>query len=189
MRIHTESSGVVPREWKAAKIIPVPKYKARGSVSFGDFRPISVLPIIAKVFESLVHSQVYDYLQHRGILHHAQSGFRPKHSTQDVLLKTVDDWRLSLSRNEVVGAVFVDLSKAFDSISHELLLQKLDHYGIRGTPLEWFRSFLTGRKQRVVVRSHCGLTFNLGCPKDPSLGQSVSAYLLMIYPSASPERK
>ena len=82
-------SGVVPREWKAAKIIPVPKFKARGSVSFSDFRPISVLPIIAKVFESLVHSQAYDYLQHHGILHHAQSGFRPKHSTQEVLLKTV----------------------------------------------------------------------------------------------------
>ena len=97
---------------------------------------ISVLPIIPKVFESLVLSQVYDYLQHHGILHHAQSGFRAKHSTQDVLLNTVDDWRLSLSRNEVVGAVFVDLSKAFDSISHELLLQKLDCYVTRGTPLE-----------------------------------------------------
>ena len=84
-------SGVVPREWKGAKIIPVPKSKARGSVIFGDFRPISVLPIIAKVFESLVHSEVYDYFQHHGILHHAQSGFRPKHSTQDVL-KSVDDW-------------------------------------------------------------------------------------------------
>ena len=165
-------SGVVPREWKAAKIIPVPKSKAKGGVSFGDFRPISVLPIIAKVFESLVHSQVCDYLQHHGILHHAQSGFRPKHSTQDVLLKTVDDWRFSLSRNEVVGAVFVDLSKAFDSIGHELLLQKLDCYGFRGTPLEWFRSFLTGRKQRVVVGGEESQWFDLhsGVPQGSILG-------------------
>lgn len=80
-------SGVVPREWKTTKIIPVPKSKSGGSVSFGDFCPISVLPVIGKVFESLVHSQVYDYLQHHGI----QSGFRPKHSTHDVLLKTLDD--------------------------------------------------------------------------------------------------
>ena len=150
-------------------------------MSFGDFRPISVLPIIAKVFKSLVHSQVYDYLQHHGILHHAQSGFRPKHSTQDVLLKTVDDWQLSLSRNEVVGAVFVDLSKAFDSISHELLLQKLDRYGIRGTLLEWFRSFLTGRQQRVVVSGEESLRFDLhsGVPQGSILRPILFSYLLM----------
>ena len=118
-----------------------------------------------------MHSQVYDYFQHHGILHHAQSGFRSKHSTQDVLLKTVDHWQFSQSRNAVVGAVFVDPSKEFDCIS-QLLLQRLDQYGFRGTPFEWFRSFLCGRKQRVVVGGEESLRFDLhsGVPQGSILG-------------------
>ena len=68
---------------------------------------------------------MYEYLQHHGILHPAQSGFRPNHNTQDVLLKTVDDWWFSLNKNKVIGAVFVDLRKAFDSTNHKLLLQRV----------------------------------------------------------------
>ena len=78
----------IPVEWKAARITPIPKAKAGdGGSNLTDFRPISVLPIILKGFESLVHSQMYEYLQHHGILYPAQSGFRPNHSTQDVLFK------------------------------------------------------------------------------------------------------
>ena len=73
-------------------------------------------------------------------------GFRAGYSTQDVLLKVVDDWE----RDDVVGSIFVDLSKAFDSIYHSLLLKKLSRYGLRGKALKWFQDYLTERKQQVV---------------------------------------
>ena len=116
-----------------------------------EYHPISILPVLAKVFESLVHTQVYGYVKHHDILHESQSGYRPKHSTQDALLKTVDDWRLSLDRNEIVGSVFIDLSKAFDSESHTLYLGKLARYGFRGDSFLWFQNYLSGRKKRVVI--------------------------------------
>ena len=84
------------------------------------------------------------------MLHKAQSGFRANHCTHDVLLKTVGDWRGSLERNKIVGSVFVDMSKAFDSINHCLLLQKLGLYGFRDESLEWFRNYLNGGRQRVA---------------------------------------
>ena len=97
----------IPTEWKAANVIPVPKSANARSVD--KYRPMSILPVVAKVFESLVHmyTQVYWYLKRRDILHEYQSGFRPRHSTQDALLKFVDDWRLSLDRNEIVGSVSI----------------------------------------------------------------------------------
>ena len=95
----------IPTEWKAANVIPVPKSANARSVD--EYRPISILPVVAKVFESLVHTQVYWYLKRRDVLHEYQSGFRPRHSTQDALLKFVDDWRLSLDRNEIVGSVSI----------------------------------------------------------------------------------
>ena len=91
-----------------------------------NYRPISVLPTIAKVFEKLVCLQLYAYLQEHNILHRAQSqsGFRPGHCTQDVVVASVDDWRRGLDNNYLVGVVLVDLSRAFGSISHDLLLAK-----------------------------------------------------------------
>ena len=132
-----------------ANITPIQKNPRNNNIS--NYRPISVLPVIAKVYESLVHKQLYSYLTTNAILHPCQSGFRPGHSTQDVLLKTVDDWRIALDRGEYVGAVLIDLSKAFDSIDHTLLLDKLQSYGIIGTEHKWFSSYLSGRQQRVCL--------------------------------------
>ena len=87
------------------------------------------------------------------LLHPCQSGFRPSHSTQDTLLKTVDDRRIALDRGEYVGAILTDLSKAFDSIDHTILLSKLSAYGLHDTELKSFKDFLTGRMQRVCVDS------------------------------------
>ena len=138
----------IPSEWKAARVIPVPTTSRARTVE--DYRPISIVPIVAKVFESLVHKQVSKYLDKFGMLHKAQSGFRANHCTQDALLKTVEDWRGNLERKEIVGSVSVDLSKAFDSINHCLLLQKLALYGFWDESLEWFRNYLSGRRQRVA---------------------------------------
>ena len=91
---HCIASGHTPDEWKEANITPVPKSLSANLPS--QFRPISVLPVIAKVYESLIHMQLYSYLVKNSLLHPSESGFRPRHSTQDVLLKTVDDWHMAL---------------------------------------------------------------------------------------------
>ena len=90
-----------------------------------NYRPVSV---VAKVFEKVVHIQLYSYMQQNGFLHPAQSGFIPGHNTQDVLVASIDDWRKSLNDNLLTGIALVDLSKAFDSIDHDLLLRKLQWY-------------------------------------------------------------
>ena len=77
---------------------------------------MSVLPVVAKVFEAIVHTQLFVYLQDNSLLNSAQSGFCPLHNTQHVLLRSVDDWQVALDRDEIVGTILIDLSKAFDSL-------------------------------------------------------------------------
>ena len=85
------------------------------------------------------------------LLDPAQSGFRPHHCTQDVLVKSVDNWKIGLDAGKMVGTVLIDLSKAFDTINHTLLLNKLYAYGVRGVELAWFTDYLKERNQRVVM--------------------------------------
>ena len=115
--------GQVASEWKLARVMPVPK--DCGSEKVDDFRPVSVLLVVAKLLELVVHRQLYAYLHKHSILNVAQSGFRPGHTTQDVLVATVDDWRQALDEGKVVGSVMLDLSKAFDTISHPIMRCKL----------------------------------------------------------------
>ena len=105
---------------------PVPNSGDRHSVN--NYRPISIVLILAKVLESIVHDQVYEYLESNNILNEEQAGFRPNRSTQDILLRTIDDWKTALELSHVVATVMIDLSKAFDTINHNLPLEKLDAY-------------------------------------------------------------
>ena len=107
-----------------------------------NHRPISVLPVVVKVLERLVHRQLYAYLQENNLLHSTQFGFRPGHSTQDVLVSLVDEWREVLDDDKLVGTIFMDLSKAFDMVDHSILLQKLAKYGIGGVEMSWFPGYL-----------------------------------------------
>ena len=94
---------------------------------------------------------MYEYLENNKILKEEQAGFRPNRSIQDILLRTIDDWKSALDNGHVVATVMIDLSKAFNTINHKLLIKKLDAYGICGVELSWFSDYLSGRKQRVVL--------------------------------------
>ena len=142
--------GETPKEWKSAHVTPVPKGGDSDAVT--NFRPISVLPVVTKVFERLIHHQLYNYLQKHNILNSTQFGFRPGLSTQDVLVSLVEEWREALDQDTLVGALLLDMSKAFDTVNHSILLQKLSRYGVRRAELKWFAEYLSDRRQRVCIR-------------------------------------
>ena len=112
-----------------------------------NYRPISLLPSASKILEQLVHKRLYSFCENNKILHSNQYGFRPKPSTIDAVSKFTADIVSSLKSNMITYAVFLDLSKAFDTIYHDILLRKLHLYGVRGVALEWFKNYLSGRSQ------------------------------------------
>ena len=105
-----------------------------------------MIPVLAKVFECTVHEQFFEYVEKNGILNKEQARFRPNRSTHDVLLRATDDWKKALDLRQFVATV-IDLSKAFDTINHDLLLRKPNAYGIQGVELTWFTDYLSGRKK------------------------------------------
>ena len=130
-----------------AKIIPI--YKSKNKDSFSNYRPISLLPSISKILEKVIHKQTYNFLHTCGVLNTSQYGFRESHSTINAVTKFITDTLISLENKQSSLSAFLDLSKAFDTIDHNILIQKLDFYGIRGHSLQWFQSYLSNRQQFV----------------------------------------
>ena len=140
-------NGVFPKELKTARVCPI--FKNGNPMHFVQYRPVSVLPVMSKVLEKIMYNRVYSFLQDLKLLYEFQFGFRPKHSTELALMLSVDKIISALDRNNCVLGVFLDFSKAFDTIDHNILLQKLDNYGIRGVANDWFGSYLKDRYQYV----------------------------------------
>ncbi len=116
-----------------------------------NYRPISLTSLVVKVAERIIHSKMSVFLEANGKLNPNQHGFRQKHSCQTQLLETVHQWAKTIDYRHSTHAVFIDFSKAFDTVPHERVLLKIDHMGIRGALLKWIRGFLTNRRQRVVI--------------------------------------
>ena len=103
---------------------------------------------MSKVFEREVFRQLYSYLTENSLLSNFQSGFRPKHSTATALIQMCDEWLENMDNGKLNGVVFLDIKKAFDSINHHILLNKMnEQFGIFGMELKWFQSYLTNREQ------------------------------------------
>ena len=134
-----------PNLWKLARITPIFKGGDRSDKS--NYRPISILPVISRLFEKLIADQLYQYMNENDMFSSNQSGFRRLHSTLTCLLKNTDDWYSGLDLGKLVGLVFIDLKKAFDTVNHDILCHKLSYYGIQQRELLWFQSYLSNKEQ------------------------------------------
>lgn len=163
-------SGEVPNELKIAKVIPL--YKAGNEMEFSNYRPVSILPIFSKVFEKIMYFRLEEYLNKNNILSSNQFGFRSGHSTALAVSLFIERIYDALDENEYAIGLFLDLSKAFDTVKHDILISKLSHYGIRGLPLEWIRSYLSNRKQYVFYNGYKSNMCDIECgvPQGSILG-------------------
>ena len=142
-------TGLYPNDWKAAKVTPLLKKGIKSDPN--NYRPISVIPVVSKVFEKIVYSQLYHYLDSNKLLLGCQSGFRSLHSTLTALLEATDAWSVNIDNGLLNGVVFIDLTKAFDTIDHKIILRKMSYLGVDQAAIKWFSSYLSGRTQRCSV--------------------------------------
>jgi hypothetical protein len=130
-----------------------PLHKKGDNYNMTNYRPVSLLPIFSKVFEKAMHSRLSHHLYTNNILVPEHLAFRKGMSTEDAAFKLTDSVFKSLNQKLHVGGIFCDLSKAFDCVNNEILLMKLHFYGIQGVTIDWFRLYLTNRRQKVEIKS------------------------------------
>ena len=170
-------TGIFPDKLKIAKVIPI--FKKGDASKNSNYRPISLLSVFSKIFEKIMHERLYNFLELHEILFQMQFGFRNGHSTDHALISLSERIKSTIDSNRVGCGIFIDLQKAFDTVNHNILLQKLDHYGIRGSSLQWFESYLTGRLQYVSINNHSSSLGKVTCgvPQGSVLGP----LLFLIY--------
>ena len=163
-------SGVFPTEWKSTKVIPLFKQGERSDLN--NYRPISIIPVVAKVFERIVYNQFYEYLTVNNLISCNQSGFRSLHSTATALLEATDNWAFNIDKGNVNAVIFLDLKKAFDTVDHSILLSKLKAYGVGSNSFNWFKSYLDNRMQKCFVNGSLSDSQPLTCgiPQGTILG-------------------
>ena len=142
-------TGIFPDLMKLAKVIPIFKVGSKDSIT--NYRPISLLSIFSKIFEKLAHKQLNDFLILNSIFYVSQFGFQKGRSTSHSLIEIVENIRDCMDNKMYGCGIFIDLKKAFDTVNHDILIKKLEHYGVRGKSLDWFASYLKGRAQYTFL--------------------------------------
>lgn len=170
-------TGQFPAPLKQSIVTPVYKNGKRDEAN--SYRPISVLPVLSKIIEKLINMRLINYLNKLNILSNSQYGFRHGKSTEDAILSLTTLISKKLDEGKKCMAIFLDLKKAFDTVSLSILLQKLESIGIRGAPLDLFKNYLYGRKQRVRIGEYESddLEISYGVPQGSVLGPT----LFLIY--------
>ena len=164
------SSGLVPLSWKSATIIPLKK--EGNSPDVNNLRPISLLPIQGKLLEKIVHNRLMAHLELYNILDTNQGGFRTNHSTTDTIVKFTENLYKNINQGLVTVAAYKDLRKAFDTVNHTILLEKLSKVGIKGTTWNWVNDYLLNRTQCVIANNYRSRNHNVTCgvPQGSVLG-------------------
>ena len=140
-----------------------PIFKNGSKSDLNNYRPISVIPAVAKIFEKIIYDQLYYYLNENSLLNNCQSGFRSLHSTLMACLETNDSWCANIDKRLLNGVIFIDLKKTFNAIDHEIILIKLTKYSVDQDALKWFKPYLTNRMQRCNVSNHLSSASPLNC--------------------------
>lgn len=179
-KIFNESlqTGIYPQGMKTARVTPI--YKSGTKNVVDNYRPISVLPILNNIFEKVIYTRLLAFLERFDVLHRYQYGFRRKISTSTALNEIVNMIQCNLNDRQKSAGLFMDLSKAFDTVDHQILLDKLETYGIRGTPWKLFKSYLTNRGLVVKANDIISRQYPIGIsvPQGSVLGPIL--YLLYV---------
>ena len=170
-------SGIFPSKLKCAKIVPI--FKDEDDTLPENYRSISLLSIYNRIFEKLMYSRLTKFVRDCNILYDQQYGFHSKHSTQHAILDIVNTILQNMDNGKFSCGVFIDLKKAFDTVNQEILLAKLENYGIRGVIKSWFRSYLTDRKQTTEVKNDVSEAETTLC--DVPQGSVLGSLLFLLY--------
>ena len=163
-------TGIFPNLMKLAKVIPI--FKSGSKLLVTNYRPISLLSVFSKIFEKIVHKQFYSFLCTNSVIYDTQFGFQKNKSTLHSLIEIVENIRNCMDKSNYGCGIFIDLKKAFDTVNHTILIQKLEHYGVRGKSLDWFSSYLIGRTQYTFCNNHSSQVKEITCgiPQGSVLG-------------------
>ena len=166
------TKGVFPEQLKLAQVIPL--FKKGDSFLCTNYRPISLLSCFHKLFEKFMKIRLENYLDNNNILYQHQYGFRKTYSTNLALIEAVDEIYSKLNDGLCGIGIYLDLQKAFDTVNHDILLKKLEYYGIRGTPLNWFKSYLNNRRQFTKVNGVTSSSQIVECGVSPWISARAS---------------
>ena len=155
------STGIVPENFKLARVLPV--FKKGDHTNLNNYRPISLLSVFNKLLEKLMYNRLIAYLQKKNILYDKQFGFCSQNSTEHAILTIIDKIQKAIENRNHSCGIFLDFSKAFDTVHHGILINKLEKYGIRGIANDWFASYLTGRKHFVSMNNISSNLNDINC--------------------------